>query len=551
MHKRFSAARLVMAWSLGGFAGWAAAQGPSTVSNAARPEGDTDHVIEFPSPLTDELLCSEQGIDDVVFVAAPFLAGSMLTAEVGDARQDAGKKREAAAAKAEQAYKGVFYANDFSYLNDPWYGGFYPGEAMKQLPFPAGGKVDLGGEIRVRYHNEVNMRGQGLTGLDDDFWLTRLRLFSNYRINDYFRFYGEYLYADSGGEFFTNRPIEVNRGEAQNLFIDANLIQENDRSLTARLGRQELLYGNQRLVSPLDWANTRRTFDGYKLMYSGLDWDVDGFFVHPVKRLLATEGTNQWDGADTDTLFYGAYGTRKGLEIGQLDSYYLGIDYLTPGASFHTLGSRLAGSYEGLLYEFEGGTQFGENANGTNHTAGFAVAGLGRQLDISVVGKAWRPTLWGWYDYASGEDNLADAGRFGDGFDHLFPLGHKYNGFMDLFGRRNLHDINAQLITPVWGDRVSLLLWYHYFLLDNLTTPYNLTMTPFNTVAPAADRELGHELDVLFTINVNPRNSMLVGYSYFKPGDYYKQTSGGVAGAGGIPTLSDAHFVYLQYQMQF
>jgi hypothetical protein len=62
-------------------------------------------------------------------------------------------------------------------------------------------------------------------------------------------------------------------------------------------------------------------------------------------------------------------------------------------------------------------------------------------------------------------------------------------------------------------------------------------MTPFNTVAPAADRELGHEIDVLFNVALNPRNSMLVGYSYFATGNYYKETSGGVAGNNGIPEL--------------
>lgn len=168
-----------------------------------------------------------------------------------------------------------------------------------------------------------------------------------------------------------------------------------------------------------------------------------------------------------------------------------------------------------------------------------------------MAGGSWQPTLSGWYDYASGEDSFADAGRFGDGFDRLFPLAHKYNGLMDLFGRRNLHDINAQLITPLRGDRLSLLLWYHYFLLDNLTTPYNVNMQPFNTVAAAADGELGHELDELATVNLTPRNSMLVGYSYFAPGDYYRQTRASVPGGGGIATIADAHFVYWQYQMQF
>ncbi|HBJ33942.1 MAG TPA: hypothetical protein DDZ51_04085 [Planctomycetaceae bacterium] len=459
------------------------------------------------------------------------------------------KKSDAAAAKAKDAYKGLFYANDFRYVDDPCYEGYFPGDALKRLEMPGTGKIDLGGEFRIRYHNEENMRGFGLTGVDDDFWLTRLRLFANYQINDYFRFYGEYLYADSSGELFNNRTIEVNRGEAQNLFVDTNLLEDESSKLTARVGRQELLFGNERLVSPLDWANTRRTFDGARLLYSGENWDIDGFFVNPVKRLLTNE--NSWDGADTDTQFYGTYATRKNLDIGTLDTYYLGIDYLTPGASFHTLGSRVAGSRDSLLYEFEGGTQFGDNSNGSSHDAFFVTAGLGRKLDLNVGGSSWKPTIWAWYDYASGEDNLADAGRFGDGFDHLFPLAHKYNGFMDLFGRRNLHDINAQFITPVMGDKVTLLLWYHYFLLDNLTTPYNVTMTPFNTTAAAADRELGHEIDVLFNINLNRRNNMLIGYSYFAAGDYYKKTSGGVAGNNGIPELGDAQFFYLQYQVRF
>ncbi len=560
MLSRFSRSRLAIAVLLSSAATELQAEVPSDIPAAillaqdvALPGGEPAIIAED-SPLSDEAPLSEIAEIHNGPIASSASPACSFPSDAGSRQTTAAeiqKKREAAASKAAQAYKGVFYDNDFSYLRDPWYDGFYPGEGLKLLPMPRGGEIDLGGELRLRYHSEHNIRGQGLTGRDDDFLLTRVRLFSNYRINDYFRFYGEYLYAESGGETFASRPIEVNRGEAQNLFLDAHLISEQDHSLTARAGRQELIYGNQRLVSPLDWANTRRTFDGYKLMYSGPNWNVDGFFVNPVDRAVATQGTNRWDGADTQTLFYGVYGTRKDLDLGQFDTYYLGLDYERAGASVHTLGSRLAGSYDWLLYEFEAGVQFGDNADGTRHDAGFFTAGFGKKLDLNLVGKSWAPTIWTWYDYASGEDDFAQAGRFGDGFDHLFPLAHKYNGFMDLFGRRNLHDLNAQFITPIFGERVSLLLWYHYFLLDNLTTPYSVTMVPFNTVAPAADRELGHELDVLFTINLNPRNSMLVGYSYFHAGDYYDETSGGLAGNNGIPSLDDAHFFYLQYQLQF
>jgi len=451
------------------------------------------------------------------------------------------EKRKAATEKMKGAFKGLFYANDFSYLNDPCYcGPSFIGDGLKGL---CCNKLDIGGELRLRYHNEKNMRGLGLTGRDDNFWLTRYRMFANYRWNEHIRLYGEYLYADSGGENFTNRFIEENRGEIQNLFFDARLSQR----LTLRVGRQELLYGAQRLVSPLDWANTRRTFEGGRVLYQGCNWKLDGFFVHPVAR--TPENESKIDDAIEEIDFYGLYATRDNLSIGTLDAYYLGLTNDILDFNFQTVGARVAGkSSRGTLYEFEGGLQFGENSPGFgDHFAGFFTGGLGRQLDLCLSGHSWKPTVWLWYDWASGGDDL--PGAVGDdGFHHLFPLAHKYLGLMDLFGRRNINDINAQLITPL-GKNMKLMLWYHYFFLDQKTTPYSVGMTPYNT-APAGSRDLGHEIDLVLNVDLNPRNSLLLGYSYFASGDYYTSTAG-IPNALPARASGDAQFMYTQYQLRF
>ena len=445
------------------------------------------------------------------------------------------QKKQAATDKMIGAYKGLFYANDFGYLNDRCYAGpGFCGDVFKGL---CCNRLDIGGEARVRFHDEENHRGLGLTGVDDNFWLTRYRLFANYRMNDIFRIYGEYLYADSAGEDFNNRPIEENRGEIQNLFFDTKL---TDRA-TLRLGRQELLFGNQRLISPLDWANTRRTFDGGRLIYQGETWNVDGFFTHPVNRNAANE--SKIDDANENIDLFGVYASRDDLSIGTVEAYYLGLDNSDLAFDYHTLGTRVFGKTGGgLLYETEAGIQFGSNSPGFgNHSAEYFTAGLGRQLDISC---SWKPTVWFWYDWASGGSDIP-AARGDDGFDHLFPLAHKYLGFMDLFGRRNINDVNVQFITPVLGSsKVKLLVWYHYLFLDELTTPYGVTLAPFNPANAAGDRELGHEIDVLFNITLNPRNSMLVGYSFFNAGDYYDTTAG-------VPADQDAQFFYWQYQTRF
>lgn len=466
-----------------------------------------------------------------------------VTSTVEECEKHPSNSKDSSNAAMKDAYKGVFYANDFSFLRNPTYDGpHYVGDSFKGL---MDGKLDLGGEYRSRYHHESNMRGLGLTGIDDQFWLSRVRLFSNYRVTENIRVFGEYLYADSGGEDFAPRPIEENRGEFQNLFVDVKLFDFDDLQVIGRAGRQELLFGAERLVSPLDWANTRRTFDGYRATVKGSQNAVDLFYTNPVNRIAATGGTNEWDSSNSNQSFYGAYLSNKSLVndygVSALEAYYIGYDNKDQNFSFHTIGSRVAGKMDSVLYEFEGGVQFGDNADGSGHDAGFMTAGLGKVLSPEGMFGKWSPTVWAWYDWASGGDAALIAPG-DDGFHHLFPLAHKYNGFMDLFGRRNLNDANVQFISPI-GNRVNFLIWYHYFFLDQATTPYSVVMTPYNAGNAAVSKDLGHEIDLLWTIAINPRHNLMIGYSHFNSGNYFNTP--GVAFSG------DADFFYSQYQVRF
>src|SRR5262245_56685417 len=180
------------------------------------------------------------------------------------------------------AYAPLFYSNNFSYINSPAYNDWYPGDHFKQMSIGDCWMLDMGGQFRARYHNEQNMFPFGLTGQDNDFLLLRTRLFVNAKYSDWFRVYAEYLDADSDFGNSPPRNIEVNRSDMLNLFADAKLM-DGPGDLWFRIGRQELLYGSQRLISPLDWANTRRTFQGFKLYWQDDDWNIDFFATHPVR----------------------------------------------------------------------------------------------------------------------------------------------------------------------------------------------------------------------------------------------------------------------------
>jgi hypothetical protein len=431
------------------------------------------------------------------------------------------------------AYANPFYNNNFSYLNNPAYDDCHFGENLKQIPIGDCWLVDLGGQYRARYHGEQNMRGLGLTGNDDNFLLHRTRLFANAKYSDWFRFYGEYIDAESNYENFPPRAIEVNRSDMLNLFADARAFDGDTGDLWFRIGRQELLYGSERLISPLDWANTRRTFDGFKFFYQGQDWNIDFFATRPV-----IVDPIRFDNPSYDQEFMGAWATYKARPGHTYDFYAIQFNNMagTNNFQYSTLGARWLGSEESWLWDAEGGVQFGDNTDGTNHQAAFTTGGVGYKW----ADRCWQPTLWFYYDWASGGD-VAGAGQ---GFNHLFPLAHRYLGYMDLFARSNIQSPNVQLnLQPT--TKLKAQVWYYYLFLDTLAdTPYNVNMSPFAPASPPASRDLGHEIDFLFTYSINARMDLLFGYSHFTSGEYYDLTPG-------LPHRGNADFFYVQYHWNF
>lgn len=434
------------------------------------------------------------------------------------------------------SHKGLFYANDFGYLKDPDYHGHCLGDCWKLMPAPGCdgcGTLDVGGQLRLRYHHEIGMAqdlaGPGTLRFEDtvhDFLLTRLRLYTNWKASEDVRVFVEGILADVTDDDGTYEPriIDRNFGDFLNAFADLTLTD----CATLRIGRQELLYGEQRLVSPLDWSNTRRTFEGVKLITKHDDWTIDGFYTHFVPVI-----PNELDEADYRQPFYGTYATYTGVENRIWDIYYLGYDNRNPGTitadfSLHTFGTRLFATEGDWLYELEGGVQLGRQSGlGLDQEAGFATAGIGRKMSRHP----WSPTVWVYYDYASGNAAGGDFNRF----NNLFPLGHKYLGFIDAVQRSNIESPNV-LVTMKPNDKVEFLLWYLHFMSNTAgdIVP-SFGGTPLQSTA---SKDLGDELDLILKYNFGPRSNILFGWSHFWRGNK-------------ILAPQDADFFYTQWELNF
>lgn len=412
-------------------------------------------------------------------------------------------------------------------------------ESLKRLHVNDCLSFSTGGEFWLKYHREHNSR---LTEVQNDYTLSHVRLFGDLWYSNLLRVYGEYVWADSFGETLPPVPPDVDRGDILDLFIDVNLFEFLGKPIYVRGGRQELLYGSQRMITPLPWANKRHSFDGVKLFRRGEKWDFDAFwsqFVPPV--------ASEFDRPDENRNFAGSWLTYRPKKGEFVDFYYILYDNENSAVQQsivrspfqnHTLGSRWTGDNNGWLWDFEGALQFGEQAD-NDLFAGMATAGVGRNWKQSSLS----PTVWMYYDYASGDPDPT-AGDVHT-FNQLFPFGHYYLGWMDAVGRQNIHDFNAHLIVypAPW---ITAWLQYHHFWLDQsrdaLYNPGGVAYRRDPT--GAAGRNVGDEIDLIFNFHLTRYSDILVSYNKLFGGRFLEATSGPGQAA-------DAETLYFIFQQRW
>ena len=268
---------------------------------------------------------------------------------------------------------------DFRYLDTPDYEpDFF--DPVKRIHLGNDWLLSFGGSFWYRHVRETDSR-LNATGTNNSFNLIRTRIHADLWYRDQVRLFAEFIDARSFSPDLAPLATDRNHTDMLNLFADIKLANTKDGHAYLRVGRQELLYGSQRLIAPLDWANTRRTFQGVKTFWRTSKFDVDAFWVRP----MDTEKGN-FDNWDTQRNFFGLWGTYKPKKGHLADFYYLSLDdnrnvsaanvaqgnIMRGDSIVHTLGSRLIGNFNRFLYEIEGMYQFGERSN--LNVSAFAVA---------------------------------------------------------------------------------------------------------------------------------------------------------------------------------
>lgn len=448
---------------------------------------------------------------------------------------------------------------------------------------PAGAAdATFGGEYRVRgeYRNNADFDDTSTSNDHRDYIGQRVRLTGNLKATEDTSFkitlqdtrvWGDTALA-AGGPNLTDDEVTFDATGLITSSTGTNKLDLHESYMnvdnlfgapvTLRVGRQELSYGDQRLVGSFGWSNNGRSFDAAKVV---VNTDIANIDIFASKIREGVTSSN-------DQNFYGLYLTTKAIPNNSLDLYALALTDQAHGGTqtpfgfgstvgnhgiaagivnesqhLYTVGARIKGAVAGLDYTVEVPFQFGDiNTTGTDYDiSAYALAAkVGYTLPTPI-----KVRIGAEYDFATGDDSSTDDTI--DTFFNLFPTNHDKLGYMDQQGWRNVSAWNVNALVDV-NEKVSIFASYWNFSLAEEQDAWygagQWNNSPTSGLRAAsstnADDEIGSEIDLVAKYKYNNNVTAELGVSRFFAGDFIKNDATTVDDA-------DQDFAYLMLTANF
>lgn len=366
------------------------------------------------------------------------------------------------------------------------------------LPAIVQAQVSISGEFRPRTEFRNGYRILSTPQNDPAFFTSqRTRLNLRYKKD-------QYTLKFSGQDIRTWGEVEQ-LGDIPNVNIHEVWAELNlNKSLQLKLGRQELIYDDHRLLGNVNWTQQARSHDALLLKYRDsskkLKIDIGAAYNQEGENLLGNAYTLQnykvlsyaWINKEFGLLNASGIILTDGFEIPNGDVNYC-----------YTYGTHI--NYRMKPWNFAGTLylQNGDDANRRNISAWMFAAAASYQIN-AIQFKAG-------YDHLSG-GSIDDENPAGQTFNTLYATNHKFYGHMDYFlnipaDTRNGGLQDFYLSTGYqWTENTAINLTYHHFALAE---EIQIPTIPGGTL----DQNLASEIDFSFSHRFADDIEFRAGYS--------------------------------------
>ena len=414
-------------------------------------------------------------------------------------------------------FKQARYDEDYAFLEKDTIHNWYKSLKYKKLGKKA--YVGFGGDLRGQYLIKTNEGWSSELEDDDGFTLTRWLLHADLHLSENVRFFAELQSAMANGKDMPI-PIEENPLEIHQFFVDVTPFPKIPISL--RLGRQEVAYGSQRLISFRDAPNSRRAFDGVKMMFATDRIETDIFYLHAVVDKVGIFD----DSSSHDLRVWGLFSSAP-LTKGELSLYYFGFNNATAifydGLGMehrHTVGARVLKKVGFWQFDVEGAYQFGSIGD-----RDIEAWSTGLAVSYRFAGLKYAPELGLKADFISGDKDPSDQVQ--QTLNAMFPPG-AYFGLAAPIAPSNLVDVHPNATFHL-SDTMSFFCDYALLWRNSRTHGlYRPNMTPFFELDNGAtSKYIGSQLSGTLMYQAHGHISLGTGFSWFDAGQYLKEVTEG------------------------
>ncbi|MDR7211865.1 alginate export family protein [Flavobacterium piscis] len=396
-------------------------------------------------------------------------------------------------------------------------------DKIKFLPIDKNSNLalSLGGELRLQYQYFKNENWGGIENDNNGFILNRALLHSDLKFREQFRLFTQ-LQSSTEISRIDPNAIENNPLDIHQLFFDFkfNLRKNN---MLFRFGRQEMLFGSQRLVSVREAPNSRQSFDAVRITLKNNNFKSDAFYSQYVKN----QNGYFDDRLNPETKLYGLYNViNKVPFIQNIDLYYFGLeradakfDDVNGNELRHSIGTRIWSKNKNWNYDFETVYQFGSIKDKTIEAW---TVSLNTNYQFNAL--KFKPKIGLKTEIISGDKNYDDDKL--QTFNPLFPKGG-YFGIAALIGPSNLIDFHPSIDFQFHKD-INLSIDYDFFWRfsknDGIYQPNTMLIySGRNTSKKYIGKQLGMSLDY----NINKWFAVRIEGTWFKAQDYLREVSPG------------------------
>ncbi|TYT23923.1 hypothetical protein FZO89_17070 [Luteimonas viscosa] len=345
----------------------------------------------------------------------------------------------------------------------------------KDVPVGEHLRLSVGGDLRWRYEYTGNPR-YGLEPQDRwGVWMQRHSVFADLQVGAHWRGFAQLASSHANGRAAGPSPVDENRLDPGNLFVEWRSATTGDRGIGVRIGIQELQLGSGRAIDAREGPNVRRSFEAVRGYMASGSWRVDAFAAAPRQN-----HPGSFDDARSQTeALRGIYATRTATTT-SWDVYALHYEntvarYVQDVAHERrwTLGARAFGGRDAWDWNWEAilqGGRFGD--------ADIGAWSIATDTGYTFDEAAGQPRLGLLIAAASG-DRDPDDDRLGT-LNPLYPRGN-YFGDEATLGPRNFFNIHPALtmrLSPLVEVNASLDFFWRYSTRDSVYAPNGMLIVP-------------------------------------------------------------------------